>query len=66
MDSDWFEIGSAATKAHGEFLFNGANKTLSWDDDGAGAHAAMEIASFTLPTGMSPSQFLHASDFLIV
>jgi Ca2+-binding RTX toxin-like protein/subtilisin-like proprotein convertase family protein len=53
--------GAAATEAgHGQFLFDTATDMLSWDADGAGANAAVTIATLTNHT------ILHASDFALV
>jgi Ca2+-binding RTX toxin-like protein len=53
--------GAAATETgHGQFLFDTATDVLSWDADGAGAHAAVVIAALT------NHAVLHASDFTLV
>lgn len=39
--------GAAATHSSGQFLYDTAAKTLSWDADGTGAGAAVLIATFT-------------------
>jgi Ca2+-binding RTX toxin-like protein len=61
---DWFEILTSAsavgTKAHGEFIYNTATKTLSWDVDGHGA--ALAIALTTFDTTISP----HFTDLIVL
>ena len=55
-----FEIGAAATGHEAEFVFNASTRTLSWDADGAGGQAAVNLAVF------SNAITLHASDFTIL
>jgi Ca2+-binding RTX toxin-like protein len=49
LASDWFETSATgiATKAHAEFIFNAGSHTLSWDTDGIGSAAAIQVATFT-------------------
>ena len=42
-----FVLGTAATSANGQFLWNSATSTLSWDPDGTGSAAAVKIATLT-------------------
>ena len=42
-----FVLGAAPTSANGQFLWNSATSTLSWDPDGTGAAAAVKIATLT-------------------
>jgi serralysin len=50
LAADWFEVVTTAagvgTKAHAEFIYNSATRTLSWDQDGAGSAQAVAIATF--------------------
>jgi Ca2+-binding RTX toxin-like protein len=60
LDASRFVTGTAATQATGQFLWNSATSTLSWDQDGTGAGAAVQIATLT---GVSN---LTANDILIL
>ena len=61
LPADWLVNGSAATEAHGQFVYDAASRELSWDGDGTGAGAAQVLATFT--TSVGP---LQALDFLIL
>ena len=50
--------GTTATLATGQFLWNSASSTLSWDSDGTGAGAAVTIAKLTGVTTLSASSIL--------
>jgi hypothetical protein len=49
LAADWFEVVTTAagvgTKAHAEFIYNSATRTLSWDQDGAGSAQAVAVAT---------------------
>lgn len=62
LASDWFETSASglATKAHAEFVFNSGSHTLSWDADGIGSAAAIQVATF------SNNPLLQYQDFAIV
>ena len=47
LPSSHFVNGTAATAATGQFLWNSATSTLSWDIDGTGSKAAVVIATLT-------------------
>jgi Ca2+-binding RTX toxin-like protein len=59
---DWLETVSTtagqATKAHAEFLFNSASQTLFWDPDGAGAGAAISVATFATRVALNQTDFM--------
>jgi Ca2+-binding RTX toxin-like protein len=58
FDTQYFTATGVATAAgHGQFIFNDTSHQLFWDSDGAGAKAAVLIA--TLTNGAT----LHAADF---
>jgi Ca2+-binding RTX toxin-like protein len=59
LDTSHFEIGTAATGHTSEFVYNSSTHVLSWDPDGTGGQAAIQLAVLT------NSAALHASDFLI-
>ena len=57
----WLVTGKAATTAdHGQFLYDATSRILSWDADGTGAGAAVEV------TGFAKAVTLAASDILVV
>jgi hypothetical protein len=47
LDPSRLVDGSAATAAFGQFLWNSATSTLSWDSDGTGSQAPTVIATLT-------------------
>jgi subtilisin-like proprotein convertase family protein len=53
-----FVSGTAATAATGQFLWNAATSTLSWDADGTGAGAAVQLMTLTGITSLSASDIL--------
>jgi Ca2+-binding RTX toxin-like protein len=55
-----FVAGTAATANIGQFLWNSATSTLSWDADGTGAGAAVQLVTLT---GVST---LTAGDILVL
>jgi Ca2+-binding RTX toxin-like protein len=55
-----FVLGSTATAARGQFLYEGTTGVLLWDVDGTGARGALTIAT------LDPGTTLLASDFLLV
>jgi Ca2+-binding RTX toxin-like protein len=57
-------LGAAATQAFGQFLYNTTTGQLSWDADGTGAGAAVQIARF-LNAGVAVA-LLTSSEFDIV
>ncbi len=52
-----FTLGSSASGASGQFIYDAATHTLYWDDDGTGGHAAIAIATF------NGSPTITATDF---
>ena len=46
LDAARFVVGTTATAAFGQFLFDTADRTLWWDADGTGAGTAVLIADF--------------------
>jgi hypothetical protein len=42
----------------GQFVWDAATKTLSWDADGAGGNAAVKIATFTTNVPLTSADFL--------
>ena len=59
LDSDAFQVGSAAVDASDRIIYDSATGDLFYDADGSGAGAAVRFA--TLSTGLT----LTASDFVI-
>jgi Ca2+-binding RTX toxin-like protein len=55
-----FVTAAAATANFGQFLWNSATSTLSWDADGTGAGAAVQLVTLT---GIST---LTAADILVL
>jgi uncharacterized delta-60 repeat protein len=55
-----FVTGTAATANFGQFIWNGATSTLSWDADGTGAGVAVQLVTLT---GVSS---LTAGDILVL
>jgi Ca2+-binding RTX toxin-like protein len=53
-----FVAGTAATGAFGQFLWNGATSTLSWDADGTGAGLAVQLVTLTGITTLAASDIL--------
>ena len=49
--------GTAATQALSTFIFNAASHVLSWDEDGTGAIAAVDIATLTGVTALTAANF---------
>ena len=45
LAADQFVLGSAATDANDRFIYDAATRTLSFDADGTGSQAAVQIAS---------------------
>nr|WP_292931714.1 peroxidase family protein [Novosphingobium sp. PASSN1] len=56
-----FNFGSAATEADDRIIYNAANGALSYDADGVGGAAAIQIATITGLTGT-----LSAADFVVI
>jgi microcystin-dependent protein len=53
-----FVAGTAATAAFGQFLWNSATSTLSWDADGTGAGAAVQLVTLTGITTLTAADIL--------
>lgn len=53
-----FQQGSAATGTSGVFLYDAADKTLSWDPDGAGSAAEEVIANFATTVTLTAGDFI--------
>jgi Ca2+-binding RTX toxin-like protein len=60
LDPARLTLGSAASGTGAQFVYNGATGALGWDLDGAGAGAAVQIATFTTRPALT------AADFLVV
>jgi Ca2+-binding RTX toxin-like protein len=48
-DASYLVVGAGAVAnngSHGQFVYNTTNDTLSWDEDGSGGNAAVEIGQF--------------------
>ncbi len=60
LGASMLQFGSAATGVSGVFVYNAANRSLSWDSDGAGGTAAELVAVF------ATTQSLEANDFFLV
>jgi Ca2+-binding RTX toxin-like protein len=60
--NEYFTVNGtgAADKAHGQFIYNTATFTLSWDADGSGVGPANLIATF------ANDYVLNASDFVLI
>jgi Ca2+-binding RTX toxin-like protein len=57
----WFVAGPSATAiGHGQFVYNSATKTLSWDVDGLGGAAGVSVAVFSTAVNLNSSDFLLA------
>jgi len=52
-----FTAGTAAVGTSAQFIWDAANHTLYWDDDGTGSHAAIAIATFNGGATLSASDF---------
>jgi Ca2+-binding RTX toxin-like protein len=57
-NSGRFVAGTTATAAQGQFLWNSATSTLSWDADGTGNGAAVQLVILTGITSLSASDIL--------
>ena len=55
LDTQQFVAGTAPTAAIGQFLWNSSASTLSWDVDGTGSRAAVQIAVLKGVTTLSAS-----------
>ena len=53
-----FVAGTAATAAIGQFLWNSATSTLSWDADGTGGGAAVQLVTLTGITSLTAGDVL--------
>jgi autotransporter-associated beta strand protein len=53
-----FVAGTAATAAIGQFLWNSATSTLSWDADGTGVGVAVQLVTLTGITSLTASDVL--------
>jgi Ca2+-binding RTX toxin-like protein len=53
-----FVAGTAATGAFGQFLWNSATSTLSWDADGTGVGAAVQLVTLTGITSLTAGDIL--------
>jgi Ca2+-binding RTX toxin-like protein len=53
-----FVVGTAATAAIGQFLWNSATSTLSWDADGTGGVVAVQLVTLTGITSLAASDIL--------
>jgi serralysin len=53
-----FVTGTAANAAFGQFLWNSATSTLSWDADGTGAGAAVQLVTLTGITTLTAADIL--------
>ena len=49
--------GTAATQALSTFIFNAATHVLSWDEDGTGAIAAIDVATLVGVTALTAANF---------
>lgn len=59
-DASYFAENGAANAAHGRFLYNTANRVLSWDSDGDALTANLAIAAF------DDKVVLTSADFLVI
>ena len=64
LNANQLVLGTAATEAFGQFLFDAATGDLSWDEDGTGGGAAVVLAH--LMNGGVPVATLSVSDFEII
>jgi serralysin len=53
-----FVVGTAATAAQGQFIWNSAISTLSWDADGTGGGAAVQLVTLTGVTSLTAGDIL--------
>ncbi len=58
LDASNFVLGSKATAANHHFLYDQSTGSLSYDADGNGAAAAVQIAQFKAGTAIGASDFL--------
>jgi hypothetical protein len=59
-------IGTVATEAFGQFLYNTANGVLYWDADGTGAGARVAFTRLFTSAFTLPPATLAVTDFDIV
>jgi VCBS repeat-containing protein len=57
LPDNMFTTGAAAVGTHAQFIWDPANHTLYWDDDGTGNDAAVAIATFTGVSTLNTSDF---------
>ena len=57
-----YKIGAAASDANDYLIYNPATDRLYYDNDGNGAHAAVQVATITMSGTTAPA----FSDFLLV
>jgi serralysin len=57
LSANMFTTGASAAGTHAQFVWDAANHTLYWDDDGTGADAAIAIATFTGVTNIDATDF---------
>jgi Ca2+-binding RTX toxin-like protein len=60
LEADHFALAGAGNVAHGRFIYDGSNRSLSWDADGNAATANSLIAVF------SNAQSLSDADFVVI
>ena len=58
LDASQFVLGSAATGANEQFVYNPTNGSLSFDADGVGGAAAVQFATFSLGVDLTSSDFV--------
>ena len=57
-DVELSDTHTISTAANGQFLYHTGNGTLWWDDDGIGAHAAVQLATLTGAPVLTQNDFL--------
>jgi Ca2+-binding RTX toxin-like protein len=58
LDASNFVLGNKATAANHHFVYDQSTGTLSYDADGNGAAASLQIAQFKAGTAIGASDFL--------
>jgi len=57
-----YVLGTTATAAHQQFIYDAASKTLLWDSDGTGAAATVALTNFTSAGSLT----LQLNDLILV
>jgi Ca2+-binding RTX toxin-like protein len=58
IDSDAFAVGTEAVNASDRIIYNPTTGALTYDDDGVGEHAALQIATLGVNLALTATNFL--------